>query len=424
MSAGICIMNKNAIALAADSAVTIGPHLAVHNSANKLFALSRVAPIGTIIYANAELMDIPMEIIIKQFKSRLGNKTFPTLIHYVAEFFAYIVANKALFHFDQNEKALVKDIYEDLLAGANGDYQHLIKNKINAVQRDLTEDEIKEIQEAVVSSTASFVASFDSIYNFDVAQYIRTTYSKEIEEYIRSIFPWTTDEQLSTLIDSVCSVYNRQFFRNGYVGMAFAGYGDNDIFPSMIHIHLSGIINNKIRYVQKEAVEITEKNSATITPLAQTDVMQTFLFGINDSFIKDIAQQLPHQIQSSLQSIDDSFFAPGKKTEVQQALNSTASTIITQIISKAQQQYLFPITNSIATLPIEELSLLAESMINITSLRRKVAIDNNIGTVGGPVDLAIISKGEGFIWLKRKHYFEQSLNPQYLYSRYALQGEK
>ena len=46
MSAGICIMNKNAIALAADSAVTIGQHLAIHNSANKLFALSKVAPIN------------------------------------------------------------------------------------------------------------------------------------------------------------------------------------------------------------------------------------------------------------------------------------------------------------------------------------------------------------------------------------------
>ena len=46
MSAGICIMNKNAIALAADSAVTVGNHLAIHNSANKLFNVSRVAQIG------------------------------------------------------------------------------------------------------------------------------------------------------------------------------------------------------------------------------------------------------------------------------------------------------------------------------------------------------------------------------------------
>ena len=77
-----------------------------------------------------------------------------------------------------------------------------------------------------------------------------------------------------------------------------------------------------------------------------------------------------------------------------------------------------PITQSISSLPIEELALLAESMINITSLRRKVALDNNIGTVGGPIDVAIITKSDGFIWIKRKHYFKQEYNPQYYYSHY------
>ena len=58
-------MNKNAIALAADSAVTIGKHLAIHNSANKLFALSKIEPVGVIIYSNADFMGIPVEIILK-----------------------------------------------------------------------------------------------------------------------------------------------------------------------------------------------------------------------------------------------------------------------------------------------------------------------------------------------------------------------
>ena len=97
------------------------------------------------------------------------------------------------------------------------------------------------------------------------------------------------------------------------------------------------------------------------------------------------------------------FFAENKKQSVQQELSRITSNVINQIVQKAQQQYLFPITQSVATLPIEELALLAESMINITSLRRKVALDNNIGTVGGPIDVAIISKCDGFIWLKRKH---------------------
>jgi hypothetical protein len=32
-------------------------------------------------------------------------------------------------------------------------------------------------------------------------------------------------------------------------------------------------------------------------------------------------------------------------------------------------------------------------------------------TVGGPVDVAIISKYDGFIWIKRKHYFDKKQNP-------------
>ena len=32
-------------------------------------------------------------------------------------------------------------------------------------------------------------------------------------------------------------------------------------------------------------------------------------------------------------------------------------------------------------------------------------------TVGGPIDVAVISKGDGFIWIKRKHYFSTELNP-------------
>lgn len=422
MSAGICILNKHAVALAADSAVTIGQHLAIHNSANKLFALSRISPVGVIIYANAEFMNVPVEIIIKQYKEKNGNKSFPTLSHYVADFFEFLIANKALFHFDQNEKRFVKSIYQDLLAGLNGDYQRMVANKIKELQRDLTEDEIKELRDQAIDATKDFVERFNPIPNFDVTDYVKGNYAAEIVTYIKKAFDWATDEQIASISESVFKIYNKQFFRNGYVGFAFAGYGENDIFPCMLHLHLSGIINGKIRYIKKEQVEISENNPSSINPLAQVDVMQTFLFGISDAFINDIAMDIPKQIQKSFDSIDDSLFAAGKKSEVQNSLNTATASVIAQIIQRARKQYLYPITNSVATLPIEELALLAESMINITSMRRKVAIDDSNGTVGGPVDLAIISKGEGFIWIKRKHYFDPDLNPQYIHTHYSPLG--
>ena len=107
MSAGICIMNKQAIAMAADSAVTIGDHASIHNSANKLFSLSRVAPVGLIIYSNATLMSVPVEIIVKEYKKQLKDKTFQTLREYVDDFIKYIESNAKLFRLEINEKNYV-----------------------------------------------------------------------------------------------------------------------------------------------------------------------------------------------------------------------------------------------------------------------------------------------------------------------------
>lgn len=107
MSAGICIMNKNAIAMAADSAVTIGQHIAIHNSANKLFALSRYEPVGVIIYANASFMQIPIEIIIKQYKSYLSKKKFNSLEDYVLDFINYLEYDTTLDYINGNKTKIV-----------------------------------------------------------------------------------------------------------------------------------------------------------------------------------------------------------------------------------------------------------------------------------------------------------------------------
>ena len=80
-------------------------------------------------------------------------------------------------------------------------------------------------------------------------------------------------------------------------------------------------------------------------------------------------------------------------------------------INSLKKTHKQPIINSLAALPKEGLSNLAESLINITSLKRKV--QNDLQSVGGPVDVAIITHGDGFIWTKRKHYFSPDLNPQF-----------
>jgi hypothetical protein len=71
-----------------------------------------------------------------------------------------------------------------------------------------------------------------------------------------------------------------------------------------------------------------------------------------------------------------------------------------------------PVVKAVAVLPKEELATMAETLVNLTSFRRRVTLD--METVGGPIDVAVISRGDGFVWIKRKRYFDDNLNPQFL----------
>ncbi|MCM3291867.1 hypothetical protein M3661_17240 [Paenibacillus sp. MER 180] len=71
MTAEIAILNRSAVALAADSAVTVGDK--VYNSAIKILPLSYKHPIGIMIYNTSTFMGIPWETIIKSYRKQLDN---------------------------------------------------------------------------------------------------------------------------------------------------------------------------------------------------------------------------------------------------------------------------------------------------------------------------------------------------------------
>jgi hypothetical protein len=58
---------------------------------------------------------------------------------------------------------------------------------------------------------------------------------------------------------------------------------------------------------------------------------------------------------------------------------------------------------------------IAESLVRMTCV--KIHASTSLETVGGPVDVAVITKGDGFVWMKRKHYFDANFNHQF-FERY------
>lgn len=83
-----------------------------------------------------------------------------------------------------------------------------------------------------------------------------------------------------------------------------------------------------------------------------------------------------------------------------------------------RENYINPLMNAVSNLDKEDLAEMAESLIYLTYLKRRITFAEE--SVGGPVDVAVISKGDGFVWIKRKHYFRPELN-QHFFDNYFKQ---
>ena len=73
MTAEIAILNKSAVALAADSAVTISAGTKeekIFFSADKLFELSHNNPIGIMIYNGMQFMQAPLQMLINEYRQQ------------------------------------------------------------------------------------------------------------------------------------------------------------------------------------------------------------------------------------------------------------------------------------------------------------------------------------------------------------------
>jgi len=73
--------------------------------------------------------------------------------------------------------------------------------------------------------------------------------------------------------------------------------------------------------------------------------------------------------------------------------------------------YINPVMAIVESLQKTDLAEMAETLVNLTAFKRHISKDEE--TVGGPTDVALITKGDGFIWIKRKHYFDIKLNQSF-----------
>ncbi|MCT7596409.1 hypothetical protein [Aliarcobacter butzleri] len=414
MTAEIGMLNKYAVALAADSAVTVSGNNGkskVYNSANKLFKLSNYEPIGIMIYGNASFMGVPWETIIKLYNKKLAKTSFKLVEDYAKDFLDYVIKfvipeSDIKNHIRSIILQLISVFNEDASANSKYNLKTWIEEYTPFIEEKetyftISEDCKQYIESILIPDCMDFFSIEDNYHNS----------SESITEEIVKMFVDLFLLSLSKDRDTSAS------------GIVIAGFGNEEIYPSIHTYEIEGKIKDVIFYKKndKKTSFISSDNRAFVAPFAQASMIETFINGINpdleDTYqyeifknISEFTNELTEELSSTLKL--DNNTSDAIKTELNnKAKDFFFKKIYSFLASYKKDNHTMPLINAVSMLGKNDLAHMAESLVNIASMDKKMSME--LESVGGPIDVAIISKGDGFIWFKRKHYFDINLNPYY-----------
>lgn len=431
MTAEIAILNKSGVALAADSAVSsfASGSPKIYNT-NKLFMLSKHRPVGIMIYGNAELMNIPYETIIKSYRQELADTSFKNLKDYAVNFLSFLNGNSYLFPMTEQGEYVYRVAFY-IFNKVKAEIDNTIEQATKTGTPQVSASDIDRITNETIKDDLEIIKSYRRVSTlppkFESA--ILTRYYQVIEQAIDDIFKKHTLSTLARkqlrrigvglftqeLFDAKDSS-GRQLIPSS--GLVIAGFGEDDLYPSLVAYDIECVVNDTLKYREGGERHITSGVTATLIPFAQKEMVLGFMNGVTPDYrqalfvsLKELFDKYPEKLVTRFKHL-----TVKEKTALVDELKKDGSDLLDTFwdtINKWAKKYnADPIVDNIEILPIAELAQMAESLVNLTSFKRRMTIGVP-ETVGGPIDVAVISKGDGFIWIKRKHYFEATSNPHF-----------
>lgn len=414
MTSEVLILNKRAIVLGADSAVTTsgGEHPRYSKSANKIFELSKNGFVAAAIYGSAQVDLIPWELALKLFRSQLADGAFSRVNEYSAALISFLSCNEKLFPLSLREswvKGQFDTALKEVLQAAKESSPSLIDESIDvSVRREL------------------WKAEYDRIHNLLFAQSVATSLKEAaLDELLSHIEPWASraQEQLNE-IPAFAGVDAAELARLGHrlryvkpdlilgrTGLVVAGYGDDQIFPAYEQLNIYGHVGDELCYEIVKSFEVTHTGIAMIQPLAQTSMIDMFTDGFSGSMQQIINSQGEKAFRSIFDMLaENEIFVP--KELADSIVTASHDSFMDGWMRENWRQNFNPLVSVLQTLSVQEMAHLAESLLGLESLKERVTSPSE--SVGGPIDVAAITKSEGLVWIKRKHYFDASLNMRYV----------
>lgn len=428
MTTQVVLMNGLGIALASDSAVTAGGK--VLNTSEKVFELPDPHKVAILSSGRANFMGHPWEVLLSAWADTL-HVPLPSMNEYRDSLYKFLRttisstselnsfelsyladsywSDEGVFHsVVQVLQNVVTPHFEALLSPEdleifmdNSRWDEEVKTKMSAL---VTPDIVLAVEAAFAESAelrkSSFIAAADVSYAqamIWVERYwevIEKTPSESDFSY------WPAIPGLDAMIKNLAAVYIVNADYKGESDMVFVGYGAKDLFPSISEVFFHGCIAGSL--IKRFEGDVPSSPEPRDYFFGQNDAITALTRG-EDTLLTSTAVETTRKTLSDiiekLESSDDEN-AQMMRDYVRESMNQ--DNLADEMKRAGNEKRRKPFTKAISMSPILDLAEFAAQLVGVQAASAAMTQENP--SVGGFVDVAVITHRRGFEWIRHKQH--------------------
>ena len=402
MTAQVVILNKFCAAVASDSSVTLSTvdgRNRTFPTGEKIVPLPKPHNIAILHSGSTELMGVPYSVLFGEWMRTLPGAALANVEDYGRSFLKWVEGQRSLF---------TPDVQTAYLAWLFRDYFLAVRGQLLA---SLKEMELQHEHEgskgvanliiAAISGRAERLESqpqlpgWEDVNTADLLRAYKETFD-EARDWVFDDTPRTKegDAKLVEVGELLLSHYE-PFSTDAT--LAWVGFGEAELFPAAYNLTVQGLLDDRARTDLPNVSSVSLDMNSSILPLGQTEAVNTFLRAYHPA----IAGRMHERLDSLMTQVKEAFaggtLVLSKLDELKDKAHEDVEADFEDVSGK---RFVQPMLDTVAGLPPREVARMAESLVGLQVLRQLTQAEAE--TVGGPIDVAIITRTEGLRWVRHK----------------------
>ncbi|HEY2071789.1 MAG TPA: hypothetical protein VGG48_19675 [Rhizomicrobium sp.] len=416
MTSEIAVMNQRAVALAADSAVTLiaGSTVAIRNDQRKLYNLVEGQPIGLMFYGLADMMGHPWDQLIDTYQKKVKPKGVKHVTDYAASFTKMLDDVPELFPRERQAEE-----YRRLLASVYR-YIFLLAEFMaeNAEQEGEPPSDLVIMEAAIQEVWREYQFKEDGTPRPDLACFppgfgakVLSEHGAQIDELINYAFQQfgLSKQGLTRLREIAVFCVVKDLFLEHVTGLVFGGFGTEDRYPVVTTWFVSAIVCGIAKRTQYNLDVIDGELRSKIRFFADSEAAMGFIRGIDFNLEHRLYGGMRNRMHTLVDQVVGAFGTnaqPAAREQVrayfqQDFVPRYFDSFRRAVLEYQQQAFINPVLQVMEIASKKELADTARELVGLNIFKKRLTAQKE--TVGGAVDVAVISRDGGFQWASRQN---------------------